>query len=115
MVGFMGNAVPNRAFMTATEISFLTYEGGVPKFGELSERSVNVYEKLRKVFRENDNVLTNPKDEYDIATQYFTEDKALFMDAITFSPWLSQAALNTSKMPASFSLIGLVSRSRAAS
>lgn len=81
MVGFMGNAVPNRAFMTATEISFLTYEGGVPKFGELSERSVNVYEKLRKVFRENDNVLTNPKDEYDIATQYFTEDKALFMDA----------------------------------
>ena len=81
MVGFMTNSVPNRAFMTATEISFLTYDDGVPKFGDLSERSDNVYEKLYKVFKENDNVLNNPKDEYDIATQYFTEDKALFMDA----------------------------------
>lgn len=81
MVGFMTNSVPNRAFMTATEITFLNYDNGSPSFGELSERSVNVFEKLYKVFKENDNVLNNPKDEYDIATQYFTEDKALFMDA----------------------------------
>lgn len=71
MVGFMTNSVPNRAFMTATEITFLNYDNGSPSFGELSERSVNVFEKLYKVFKENDNVLNNPKDEYDIATQYF--------------------------------------------
>ena len=82
MLGFMTNAVPNRAFMTATEMNIISYNNGTPEFGTLSERSVDIFGRLYSLFMENENVIINPQDEYDVATQHFTEDKALFMDAL---------------------------------
>ncbi|MCI8387508.1 MAG: hypothetical protein HFE63_03460 [Clostridiales bacterium] len=100
MVGFMNNPVANRSLATSTEMKMISMgKNGVPELGELSERSVDIYDKLYKLFMENGNVVMNPQDEYDIQTKNFTEDKALFMNA------LLNAADNMRDMPSDFGIV----------
>ena len=82
LIGLLSEPVANRAFLTSTKMDVVTFENGTPTIVGLTERTSDIYARLYKLFVENESQLCGSENKRTEQSQYFSENKALFMNTL---------------------------------
>ncbi len=86
LLGLISCTVPTRAFQTSTEVKVIEYDSDKnPMIADLSEKDVDLYNKLYNVFMKSDNVYNNGNNEHQKYTGYFAEDRSLLMTTFLYA------------------------------